>query len=77
MPKEVLKLAETVYHALWIEGFLLLHALVHLNAHTFEELVDLAIYLLIGLHGLGGALRVGALFEDCFKLLHAFGVDRG
>lgn len=60
MSKEILKLAETIYHALRIECLLLLHALVHLNTHAFEELVDLSIYLLVGLHGLVGTLGVGA-----------------
>lgn len=72
MPKEVFKLAETVYHAFRVEGLLLLHAFVDFDTHALEEFIDLAVYLLVGLHGLGSALSVWALLQDCLKLLHAF-----
>lgn len=61
MPEEVFKFAETVYHTLGVECLLLLHAFVDLDAHAFEEFVDLAVYLLVGLEGLGSALAVWAL----------------
>lgn len=77
MPQQVLELAEAVHHALRVERLLLLHALVHLDAHALEELVHLPVYLLVGLHRLAGTLGVGALLKDCFELLHALGVYYG
>jgi hypothetical protein len=77
MPYQVLEFAEAVHHARRTERLLPLYAGVQLDAHALEEPVHLAVHLLVGLHGLVGALRVGTLLQQNFELAGALGVYAG